>query len=125
MKQLHFTHKLAAAATATVIAMQSGQAIATTGFVGMTDKITTSASKLPTLVSSLSYTGGLALAVMGIINIKKHGENPSQHPLKNGVIQVGAAGCFLALPKFTDYAMSSIGDQSTTVDVPAFKTVTF
>lgn len=125
MKKSHLTHKLAAVVTTAAVAVQSSEAFATTGFVDMTNKITTSASRAPNLLSSFSYTVGIALAIIGIVGIKKHTENPSQHPLKGPLAQIVTGGGLLALPKFTEYAMTTIGDQHTTVGIPTFNNVTF
>jgi len=50
------------------------------------------------IVSYISYIGGAILGALGIVDLKKHVEQPSQVPLKNGLAKVGFGGMLLALP---------------------------
>lgn len=60
--------------------------------------ITTSIGTLPGLVAAISYLTGLLLAVLGVMKIKDHVENPSQTPLKDGAIRLLAGGMLFGLP---------------------------
>ncbi len=67
-------------------------------FGSIATNITTSISALPGLVAAISYLAGLLLAVLGVMKIKDHVENPSQTPLKDGAIRLLAGGMLFGLP---------------------------
>lgn len=93
-------YKIGAAMTVGVIA-SSEQAFAANGpnnFGSIAVNITSSISSLPGLVAAISYLAGLLLAVLGIMKIKDHVENPSQTPLKDGAIRLIAGGMLFGLP---------------------------
>jgi len=50
------------------------------------------------IVSYVSYLGGAILSALGVVDMKKHVENPGQTPLKNGLAKLGFGGVLLALP---------------------------
>lgn len=50
------------------------------------------------IVSYGCYIGGAILSAVGIVDLKKHVENPTQTPLKNGLAKLGFGGVLLALP---------------------------
>jgi len=56
------------------------------------------------IVSYISYIGGAILGALGIVDLKKHVEQPSQVPLKNGLAKVGFGGMLLALPSILKVA---------------------
>jgi len=70
--------------------------------------ITTTGS-LPGLVTGVSYMLGILLAVLGVLKIKDHVENPSQTPLKEGIARVTVGGGLFAVPIVTE-SMSSFMD---------------
>lgn len=74
------------------------------------ENITESIADLPGMLSALSYLVGLMLAVLGIMKIKDHVENPSQSKLKDGAIRLAAGGALFALPIVTEAMLSSIGE---------------
>ena len=95
-------------AAATVGAMLSPlEAFAQNNFNNIVGNIGTASSRMPSLVTTVAYIGGLGLGVSGIMAIKQHVDNPAQAPLKNGLIRLAAGGALLAFPGLTD-AMSSI-----------------
>lgn len=67
-------------------------------FQNVTDNILNASASIPGLVSTVAYIAGLGLGVLGVLKIKDHVENPSQTPLKDGAIRLGAGGALLALP---------------------------
>lgn len=114
MKQLRVTHKLAAALTAGVLVSQGTDAFAqAVGFKTLTTNIADSASTLPTLISTVSYIGGVGLGVAGVFKLKQHVDQPSQHPLKDGLVRLGAGGGLLALPFLTNMMMGTINNGDT------------
>ncbi len=90
-------YKLGAAMTAGMLAT-SGTAQAANNFGSIASNINTSVSSLPGLISALAYLFGVLLAVLGIMKIKDHVENPTQTPLKDGAIRLAAGGALFAVP---------------------------
>lgn len=123
------THKLAAVLTAGLL-MGSGTAHAAGGmnFKAVTDSIVDSGSKLPDLISTVAYIGGVGLGVAGVFKLKQHVDNPGQTPMKDGLIRLGAGGGLLALPAVIDAMQNTVGnaggDSATAADV-TFSNVTF
>lgn len=129
MKQLQITHKIAAAVTAGVLMSETTSALAQTNFTDVTTNITDSASTLPNLISTVSYIGGIGLGVAGIFKLKQHVEQPAQHPMKDGLVRLGAGGGLLVLPYITDVMMGTISGSGTatgaTIDKVKFGAATF
>ena len=55
---------------------------------------------------------GTLLAVLGVLKIKDHVENPGQTPLQHGVIRLAAGGGLFALPIITE-SMTTLLDGDT------------
>ncbi len=108
MKQIKMTHKLAAALTAGVMMSKAGSAFATTSFKNVTENIVDSSSKLPDLISTVAYVGGIGLGVAGVFKLKEHVDNPAQAKMKDGLVRLGAGGGLLVLPYLTDAMMGTI-----------------
>lgn len=100
-----------ATAMAMVVILTSGVAQAN-NISNIAENITNSISELPTLLSALSYMFGLLLAVLGVMKIKDHVENPTQTPLKDGSIRLAAGGALFALPIVTESVLNTIGQGS-------------
>ena len=98
-----------ATAMAMVVILTSGVAQAN-NISNIAENITNSISELPTLLSALSYMFGLLLAVLGVMKIKDHVENPTPTPLKDGSIRLAAGGALFALPIVTESVLNTIGD---------------
>jgi|GEM_PF-1255958 len=62
------------------------------------------------VITYISYVGGAALAALGIVDLKKHVENPSQTPMKNGLAKLGFGGMLLALPFLAGVAQETVID---------------
>ncbi len=71
--------------------------------------VVTSIEKLPSLLSALSYLGGITIGTLGVLKIKDHVENPSQTPLKEGAIRLATGGALLSLPIIFEAMTSSVG----------------
>lgn len=96
MKTSYYT--MGAGMTAGILLGSGGDAQAGNNFGNIAQNINTSIADLPGLLTALSYLFGILLAVLGILKIKDHVENPTQTPLKDGAIRLLAGGCLLALP---------------------------
>ncbi len=70
----------------------------TKGLEELTENFIDNTLNLPGLISIVAYMAGLALGVLGVLKLKDHVENPSQTPLKDGAVRLGAGGALLALP---------------------------
>jgi hypothetical protein len=62
------------------------------------------------VITYIAYVGGAALAALGIVDLKKHVENPSQTPMKNGLAKLGFGGMLLALPFLAGVAQETMID---------------
>jgi len=62
------------------------------------------------IITYISYIGGAALSALGIVDLKKHVENPSQTPMKNGIAKLGFGGMLLALPFLAGVAQGTVKD---------------
>lgn len=77
--------------------------------------ITAGIANIPGLLAALSYMMGLIFAILGVLKIKDHVENPSQTQLKDGAIRLAVGGCLFALPIVTGAMQDLInaGDAAT------------
>jgi hypothetical protein len=110
----NLTARLSAVATVGLM-MGISDAYAGTGFQDATDNIVTSSSDIPNLISTVSYIGGAGLGVAGVLKMKQHVDNPTQAPLKDGLVRLGAGGGLLALPFVLNSMSTTIGDSAATV----------
>lgn len=113
MKKTYY--RLGAAMTAGMLAVSAGDAYAAAAgggnnFSSIGSNITGSIASLPGLVTALSYLFGVLLAVLGVMKIKDHVENPSQTPLKDGAIRLAAGGALFALPIISEAMFATIGE---------------
>lgn len=92
---------------ATVGVMMAPMGAFAQDFKAITTNIETNTSRIPNLITTVAYIGGIGLGVSGIMGIKAHVDNPAQAPLKNGLIRLAAGGALLAFPGLTT-AMQSI-----------------
>ena len=103
-------YKLGAAMTLGMLATSTdANAAAVNNFGSIAGNINTSISSLPGLVAALAYLFGVLLAVLGVLKIKDHVENPTQTPLKDGAIRLLAGGMLFAVPVLLE-AMSETLD---------------
>ena len=113
MKKFNGIYRLSAAVTAGVMVGQSSDAYATatnTDLGGFTAYVGASAASLPAFISTIAYICGVGLAVAGIFKLKQHVDNPSQSPMKDGIIRLGAGGCLLTLPFIAEAMLNSMGN---------------
>ncbi len=66
---------------------------------------------VPGLVTGVSYMVGILLAVLGVLKIKDHVENPGQTPLKDGIARLTIGGGLFAVPIVTE-SMTTLLDPS-------------
>lgn len=126
MKHLHT--KLAAYLTTGALLSNSVAAFAgDKNFSDVADKIVDSSSKLPNLISTVAYVGGMGLGMAGVFKLKQHVDNPGNAPMKDGLIRLGAGGALLAFPTVTESMMGTIGadGQAVSPDKLQFDAVKF
>ncbi|MDD9900574.1 MAG: hypothetical protein OXT65_06310 [Alphaproteobacteria bacterium] len=112
MKRFKISHRLAAAMTVGAIAGSSTEAFAggNADFQSLTNNVLTASDQFQNLISFVGYIGGSGLAVAGIFKLKQHVDQPAQHPMKDGLIRLGAGGALLALPFMTRAMQGSISN---------------
>ncbi|MBI1326650.1 MAG: hypothetical protein GC136_03305 [Alphaproteobacteria bacterium] len=93
-------------------AMTSSAQAGTNNFSEISRNIITSIQDLPGLLSGVSYLFGLILAIMGVLGIKDHIENPEQTKLKEGAAKLLIGGGLFALPTVIEAMQSTIGSGS-------------
>lgn len=67
-----------------------------------------SISKVPNILTTIAFIGGIALAVTGVLKLKDHVDNPNQVPLNAGLKRLIAGGAFLGLPVTTNVIKGSL-----------------
>ncbi len=102
----------------------AGGAATGNNFGSIAANITGSISSLPGLISAIAYLFGVLLAVLGIMKIKDHVENPTQTPLKDGAIRLAVGGGLFALPIILEAMSTTIGT-GTAVSASQLEAVTF
>ena len=71
--------------------------------------IVSGSKDFPALIAAISYGLGLLLGVLGVLKLKDHVENPTQTPLRSGIIRLLAGGALFALPMIYEAAANTIG----------------
>ena len=106
-------------AAITVGMLASSEAHAANNFGSIAGNINESISSLPGLVAAIAYLAGLLLAVLGVMKIKDHVENPSQTPLKDGAIRLLAGGMLFGLPILLEAMTETLNSGDTSVGASA------
>lgn len=78
-------------------------------FTSISQTITSQIGGLPGFLTAIAYIMGVILAVLGILKIKDHVENPSQTQLKEGAIRLAAGGALFVVPIITEAMQNLIG----------------
>ena len=121
--------RLAAALTAGVMTSSTTGAFAQQTFADVSKNVITSAAGLPQMIETVAYVGGIGLGVAGVFKLKNHVDNPAQHPMKDGLVRLGAGGGLLALPYLTQTMAGSInngqGNQQFSAGLFSAPTTTF
>ena len=95
-------------------------------FSTIAGKIGTSISALPGLISGVAYLIGVLLAVLGVMKLKDHVENPTNTPLKDAVIRLIAGGLLFAIGFLMEVMTNTVGANTAgTVGAVQLKGVTF
>jgi hypothetical protein len=124
-------NKLGAYTSASLVAglMSSTSANATTAtssgasFTSITQNITSQIGGIPGFITAISYIMGTLFAVLGILKIKDHVENPSNTPLREGAIRLAVGGGLFVVPLITEAMQNLVGTSGTGVDIQSMKAI--
>ena len=94
-------------------------------FSSIGSNIIDSIAQLPTLLAGLAYMFGILLAVLGIMKIKDHVENPGQTPLKDGSIRLAAGGALFAIPIVSEAMTATIGSDGAAATQATLTAISF
>lgn len=78
-------------------------------FTTISQTITSQIGGIPGFLTAIAYIMGVIFAILGILKIKDHVENPSQTPLKEGAIRLAAGGGLFVVPIITEAMQNLIG----------------
>lgn len=78
-------------------------------FTTISQTITSQIGGLPGFLTAIAYIMGVIFAVLGILKIKDHVENPSNVPLKEGAIRLAAGGALFVVPLVTEAMQNLLG----------------
>ena len=78
-------------------------------FTTISKTITEQIGGLPGFITAISYIMGVMFAVLGILKIKDHVENPSNTPLKEGAIRLAVGGGLFTVPLITEAMQNLVG----------------
>ncbi len=92
-----------------LLTTKSAHAAAGASFTEISKTITSQIGGLPGFLTAIAYIMGVIMAVLGILKIKDHVENPSQTQLKEGAIRLAAGGALFTVPLITEAMQNLIG----------------
>lgn len=99
--------------------------IADQDFSSIFDNIVASFEDFPAIISMFAYVGGLILALLGVLKIKDHVEDPKSADLKEGAIRLAAGGALFALPLIMEAMTATIGEESQEIGSPLLNAIDF
>jgi hypothetical protein len=92
-------------------------------FNSISQTITSQIGGLPGFLTAIAYIMGVIFAVLGILKIKDHVENPSQNPLKEGAIRLAAGGALFVVPIITEAMQNLIGQGGAGVTAESMQSI--
>ncbi len=72
------------------------------------DTITTSMTGVAKLITATSYVAGVGFALMGMLKLKAHKDNPTQVPLSQPIVLLAIAAGLVFLPSLIKTAGSTV-----------------
>lgn len=106
-----------AAAVGSVALMGASTAAMATGLNQTMESVNTNTSYAADMITYGAYIMGTAFSVMGLLDVKKHIDQPGQNPLKNGLGKIGTGGLLLFLPYVLNTAMDTVGADGAASDL--------
>ncbi len=92
-----------------LMASKDAHASGGNSFTTITKTITDQIGGLPGFITAIAYIMGVMFAVLGILKIKDHVENPSNVPLKEGAIRLAVGGGLFTIPLITEAMQNLVG----------------
>ena len=68
-----------------------------------------SLSNIPGLIQGVIYIGGAVFVAAGVLSLKSHVDNPSQTPIRQGLVRLVAGAFLLAAPAAFEAITESVG----------------
>jgi hypothetical protein len=106
----------------TLTSLSTSDAFANSNLNTYVQNVSGKTNSVVDIVTYFSYIGGAALSALGIIDLKKHVENPGNNPLKNGLAKLGFGGMLLAFPSISSIVVGTVSDGSGQVQYKDFTT---
>lgn len=72
-------------------------------------------------ITNLGLLGGVALAALGVVNLKQHVENPGNTPMKNGLAKLGFGGILMVLGPAIEAVQGTAGSGDQTINRSNFE----
>lgn len=120
-------NRLAAYSSASLVtglmSSTSAKAASDASFTTITQTITTQIGGIPGFITAIAYIMGTLFAVLGILKIKDHVENPSNTPLREGAIRLAVGGGLFVVPLITEAMQNLVGTTGSGVDVQSMKAI--
>lgn len=118
MLKLNKLNRMGAYASASMVTgLMASKDAEAASFTSISQTITSQIGGLPGFLTAIAYIMGVIFAILGILKIKDHVENPSQTPLKEGAIRLAAGGGLFVIPLITEAMQNLVGTAGTGVDV--------
>ena len=92
-------------------------------FTKITQTITTHIGGSPGFITAIAYIMGTLFAVLGILKIKDHVENPSNTPLREGAIRLAVGGGLFVVPLVTEAMQNLVGSSGSGVTVQSMNAI--
>jgi hypothetical protein len=102
----------------TLTSLSTSDALAGSGLNSYVSNVSENTNSVVDIVTYFSYIGGAALSALGIIDLKKHVENPGNNPLKNGLAKLGFGGMLLAFPSIAGVITNTVKGSGTATYTP-------
>jgi intracellular multiplication protein IcmD len=91
------------------IAMATGATASPDGSVGgVADTISSSMTGIAKLITATSYVAGVGFALMGMLKLKAHKDNPTQVPLSQPIVLLAIAAGLVFLPSLIKTAGKTV-----------------
>lgn len=120
------TSKLRVLATGTLLAgvflFSTTQIALATDLGAYTKATATKTNAVLNIITYFCYIGGAILAALGVVDLKKHVEQPTQTPLKNGLAKLGFGGVLLGIPYITTVMQGTTGGDGAEATFKKFTT---
>ena len=106
-----FGKKLSAATIGTIVAGMAGSAHAQ-GLEEIVRSTDEQLTNIPELIRITAYIGGAVLFIGGVLSLKEHVDNPTQKPIREGLVRLIAGVLLLAAPAAFTVASETLGINS-------------